>query len=759
MEIAEKKQDKLIGSVDKILFKNQDNGYHVLKIESESHGTDGVIATIMHPNIFEGFSYEFQGEWEIHQKFGRQFKATMASEVLPSTREGLKAYLSSSFFPGIGPAISEKIINHFGDDVINVFNTNIDRLLRIPGISKKKLQAIKDSWEKNKEINDIMMFLRQYNISTLYAKKILNFYGRNCVSQILTNPYRLAKDIDGIGFAYADKIALQIGIPENSADRIMACVEYILNYDSQGDGHCFLYSHQIESRSVELLRTDVRSLVREAINSMTKSGNLIVIRVDSDSENRYYSKRVYYNEKYCAEKILLLLDNSNKSELSESLLQPNVGEKELSTEQRQAIRGIISSGVSVLTGGPGRGKSFSLKKLVDALTTIGKDVTLCAPTGRAALRMTQLIGRQSTTIHKLLVWDHENKSFLKNEHNTIETDFVVVDETSMIDINLAASLLKAIPASAQIVFVGDADQLFPVGVGSFFIDLINSGSVPIFKLTKIFRQDKESLIIKNATEINEQRMPVIDTPLLDPVLWKNGTDCLFIDSGAIDHAAPREDYPKWTTQRYGLDFFDIICKLYTETISKYHGSDKEIQILCPQNIGDYGSVEINKRIQRVANPPSPSKREIKIGDKVLREQDRVIQTKNNYDLNVEVFNGDIGTITSINSEKIEVVVKFSEDREAIYSKGDLIDLDLGYSVSIHKSQGSEFDCVIVPLVRQHHRMLCKQLVYVGVTRGKKLVVFVGQRKALEIAVANANVKPRQTSLREMIESERTASPI
>ena len=745
----EKEPEKIIGLVERILFKNEDNGYHVLALEVD--GMKDTTAVLNHPNMFEGFTYEFTGEWTLHQKFGHQFKATSALEVLPSTRDGLRSYLASSFFPGIGPVIANRIINYFdGEDVLDIFNKNLDRLMDVPGISKSKLVGIKESWEKNKEINEIMMFLQKHNISTLFAKKIYEFYGKNCVSQILINPYRLTKDISGIRFSYADRVALQLGFDTEGMERLEACISFILDQGSN-DGHSYLYENQIKTKSSELLKIDSKDRVSECLELLSRSGDIYDIQLEGDDSKRYYSKKLYNNEQYCAEKIHLLKSNSFKSTISDDLFNKSKGEFELSDEQKSAVLGIINQGVSVLTGGPGAGKTSSLKKLVNILVDLGYQLALAAPTGKAAQKITESVGYQASTIHRLLVWDNDNKSFLKNERNTIEADFIIIDETSMLDINLAASLLRAVPINSQILFVGDVDQLPPVGPGDFFRDLISSKIVPVFRLNKIFRQGKESLIIKYAYDINEQIVPRIETPLLTPEIWTDGTDCMFIDSAMPELFKNKKDYPKWSSLRYEIDFIGMICKLYTEYIPKYIGKDKEIQILMPMNVGEVGTIKVNKAIQAIVNPQSNNKKEIRIKDRVFREGDRVMQTKNNYDLNMEVFNGDIGKIIEINNgEKMEMIVRFSDSKEVIYSKIDIFDLDLAYAVSIFKAQGSDFDCVILPLMKAHYRMLYKQLIYTGITRAKKFAVFVGEREAFKIAVSVSKENTRQTSLRHML---------
>lgn len=738
------KEEIVIGVIEKILYVNEENNYHVLNVETLEMKKETKV-TITQPNIYEGLTYEFKGEWTSHPKFGKQFKANFALEKQPSTKEGLRAYLQSSFFSGIGPVIANRIVEHFGEDVIKTLNENPDAMLKVPGISKAKLKAIKETWEKNHEMNDIMIFLRQHGISNLYAAKIYEFYGKNCVAQILNNPYKLTNDISGIGFTSADKIALSAGFKEDSVQRVKAAIAYVIEQASN-DGHCYLLFEQITTRAMELLKLKESPDFFTLLMSMERSQEIKVLKI-AGKDKRYYDRKIYFNETYCCEKIHALLQNNMKVHVHEDLINSSEDKIKLSEEQALAVKGILGCSVSVLTGGPGTGKSTITKKIVDILLEVGKTIVLAAPTGRAAKRMTEVIGKEATTIHRLLSWDHINGGFLKNEGNPISADVIIIDESSMKDINLAAALLKATPYDAQIIFIGDADQLEPVGPGNFFKDLIKSNIVPIFKLNRIFRQGKESLIIKYAHEINTGVIPNIETPLLNPDIWTNGSDCVFVDSGLSELNADKQSYPAWSSLRYGLDVVEMTVKLYIESLPKYIGKEKEIQILIPMNVGDLGNAKMNEKIQAIVNPPSSEKGEIKLKDRILREGDKVIHTKNNYDL--EVYNGDIGRITDVYPGSNELTVKFSDDREVDYKKSDILDLDLAYSISIHKAQGSEFDCVIMPIMNQYYRMLFRNLIYTGLTRAKKFAVFVGQRKALETAVNNFNYEERQTSLKEM----------
>ena len=738
-------KEKIVGIVERIIFHNRENGFYILSVELPNQKENAII-NALHPNIHEGLTYEFIGNWDIHPRFGKQMKAKSVFEVPPNTKEGLRAYLSSSFFPGIGPVIAGRIIQHFGDDVIKIFNEDIERLISVPGISPKKLKAIKNSWQENSEINDIMMFLQQYGISTVYAAKIYKHYGKGCVQKIKENPYSMAKDISGIGFKYSDKIALEVGIEPDSEARIRACILHILESGSQ-DGHCYLLEEQITIESTNLLNVDIRDKVSNMLKYMIQDKEIMSISLENDNNVRYYSKKLYYNENHCANIVgRLLIQNMNASYDEDIILKGYKGVN-LSDEQKQGVFGIINKGVSILTGGPGTGKSTMTKAIVSALLNLDKTIALAAPTGRASQRMTEVIGMQATTVHKLLGWDPENHGFLHNEKNPLWCNFLIIDESSMLDINLASSILRAIPDDCQVLFIGDMDQLPPVGPGSFFKDLIESGVVPTFKLTQIFRQGKESKIITHAHEINKGEHPNIKSPLVEPDIWKDGTDCMFIDSGLYNSSKSKNEYSKSNSLRYGLDVVNMTKNLYTNIIKKYHKT-KDIQILIPMKISNLGTIRMNEIIQESVNPSSKNKNEIKLKEKTFREGDKVIHTVNNYD--IEVFNGDIGWIQNIEEVSGTAEIKFGDDRVVKYKKIDLLELEHAYAITIHKSQGSEFDCAVIPVMNQYSRMLYRNLLYTGLTRAKKLAIFVGQKSSFNKAIDNVDPRVRQTSLKELL---------
>lgn len=763
LEFEDNQVTKIRGEVQRVVFKNDVTGYHVLNVQlpkggksSPNNNKGGLITVkLTRPNTVAGMTLEFEGSYVQDPKYGYQFHAKNAREVMPDTNEGLIAYLSSSFFHGIGPVKAHKIVKRFGDETLNIFNTQIDRLLEVAGITKDNLASIKLGWEKNKEINEIMQFLMEYGMSAIFAQRVYEYYGRNCVRQIKENPYDLARHIHGIGFKKADALALSIGFAEDSSLRLKACIEFVLEASEQ-EGHCFRYHYQIIADAEEYLGFELAKahVVSLALDELEANGDIVVMRSSVDND-RYYGARIHMNEQYCLKKMLTLAGTQHDIDIDEAALynhiKRNVG-IELSEQQKQAVVGMLRSGVSVLTGLPGTGKTSATKALVEALRLLGISFTLCAPTGRASKRMQEVIDHPAQTIHRLLVWDKPNNGFAHNESNPLNTQCVLVDEFSMVDIHLAAALLRAIPEGAMVMFIGDPDQLPPVGPGNFFRDLIDSNVINVFRLTEIFRQGAESSIVQFSHAINHGEVPNIENPLSEPSLWADKrTDCFFIDSGFRDDSTPRHDHPAWSSLRYGKDVADMIEELYKNVIPKYHDHPDDIQVLIPIKLGPIGIREINRRLQASLNPLQEGQKETYAGDRLLREKDKVTQLVNNYELNV--FNGDVGRIVSIDHTNGIVHICYDKDRVLAYNKLHLLDVDLAYAITIHRSQGSEFDFVIMPIMRQYHRMLYRQLVYTGLTRAKKLAVFIGQREALKMAVDTLDSMKRQTSLRELLTGE------
>ncbi len=830
-------QEKLSGIVHRVTFHSEESGWSVLKVNPFSRPSDVITVTIFQAKVFAGASVDFYGQWTNHPKYGQQFKAEKISERRPATVSALEKYLGSGLIFGVGPKTAKKIVKTFKDQTLDVFENNIDRLQEVQGIAQLKLDQIKKSWIEHREIRNVMMFLQDYGVSTLYAVKIYKAYGDKAIEIVKNNPYRLSNDIYGIGFFSADKIALSLGIAKDGPERIGAAIKHILA-SSREEGHCFLFLEQIEEGVNLLLKEDYSFLIPKILEDMEKNHDLKVRR---DERFCYYSKSLFYDEDYVAKSVKKRTGNQkdvDKVRVENWINLYNSQQKyPLSDEQRDSVVGIALKRFSILTGGPGCGKTTTTKAIFKLLKAMKKRILLAAPTGRAAQRMGEVIGMQAMTIHRLLVWDPSKGRFKKNEESLLETDFIIIDECSMLDINLTAALFKAIPYTAQILMIGDVDQLPSVGAGSVLRDFIDSSKVPCFQLTKIFRQAEEGLIVQYAHMVNKGITPKMMTPFESPELWPKKVDAQFIDSEEAtqddlkflaktkkilatsleensltlverdlfsqiqnkeESFTEQEVDPKvaqdvkegkiegyvfkipqkykhvnlenllsqntesdqlisvlkkvhpFSSLHYGLSATDLMLKLYKEIIPKYWGR-QEIQILSPMSRGTLGTMAMNQKIQEGFNPRAVGKKELTLGERIFRVGDRVIQKRNNYDLNV--FNGDIGKIVDLDNSEFEILVRFDsfgQKVDVLYKRENIIELDLAYAITIHKSQGSEFDVVILPIFFQHFKMLYRNLVYTGMTRAKKLVIFLGQRQAFSLAVKNIDNRIRQTKLKELI---------
>jgi len=822
---AKEKLECLTGIVERVTFHNEQNGWSVLKVAS--FRDPGRLSTVLihQAQVFAGATMEFWGAWGNHPKHGEQFRAVRAIEKKPATSAALEKYLGSGLIRGVGPATAKRIVGHFREKTLSVFENDINALMKVPGIAEGKLKAITVSWNEHRAIRDVMIFLQGYGVSTLFSTKIYKTYGDQAIQIVSANPYRLAHDIYGIGFFSADNIALSMGFERTGEKRIEAGIRHVLAA-SREQGHCFLTQGQIIENSLELLRGpiaperilavlhDLLSTDQIKCRPLTREGTLA---------DCYYSKKLYFDELSAAKSVLALLSQSvsiDRNRISTWIDRYCLKHAiELSDEQLLAISGITGQPFAILTGGPGVGKTTCTKVLVQLLMAMKKTVLLAAPTGRAAQRMLEVIGHEAKTIHRLLEWAPDKNGFKRTEKNPLMTNFLIVDETSMLDISLAASLLKAVPYGAQVLFIGDPDQLPAVGAGNVLADLLKATNVPRFRLSKVFRQAQESLIIRYAHEINTGTIPRIESPLAKPGAFAEGNDCLFVDSdeatkeqamfiraarSAIGHVlnegieieslyrpqltedqmgpaaaftipekfkhvdlnklaqaesetealtAVLKSIHPWSSLHYGLTAVETAIRLYTKTIPEHLGKGAEIQILTPQVRGTLGTLNLNENLQRISNPETPGKRQILVGAKLFRTGDRVIQTRNNYELGV--FNGDIGKITNIDPEKTACEVCFSggEERSVRYENEHLSDLALAYAITIHKSQGSEFQAVIIPVLNQHYNMLFRNLIYTGLTRAKKLAVFVGNRRAFAIAVGKIDNRKRQTALADLVSQQ------
>lgn len=814
--------DLFRGIVDRVTYHNEDTGYSVLRVTPRENPGRQETVIVHQMRVFAGATMEFSGYWSNHPRHGRQFRAVSAVETQPASIAALEKYLGSGLIRGIGPKTAKKIVRHFGENTLDVFENSIEKLTEVPGIADKKLRTITDAWAEHRAVRNVMMFLQSHGISTLFAVRIYKLYGDDAIETVRGNPYRLADDFFGIGFLSADKVAMSMGLAADSDERIMAGIRHVLAEGRQF-GHCYLTAGQIEDRTSKLLSLDISTRIHAILTFMEKE-NLLKVRMLTDTGGAasacYYAKSLYYDEILVSKQIArmnrpLPVDQGRVKRWLDNYCR--AGRMALSQEQEQAIGRIVSRGFSILTGGPGCGKTTATRVLVKLIEAMGKKVTLAAPTGRAAQRMTDVIGRRAATIHRLLKW--KGGSFRKNEKSPLGADFLVVDECSMLDISLAASLLRAVPDTCQVLFIGDADQLPSVGPGNVLNDIIASETVVCIRLTTVFRQAGESLIIRHAHKINGGEVPRIDSPFRKPGIWREKDDCLFIDSEEAtleqvqfvskirralqDHGMPENrmtpddnadpyafgtdeagadkagiQIPEkfahvriddiltagtraeellavlktvhpWSSLHYGLPAVDVVDKLYREWIPRYYGKNCEIQVLSPMTRGSLGTFSLNRMIQQRANPQAAGKRQVSMGDRIFREGDRVIHKRNNYDLGV--FNGDIGVIERIDPMAMTAVVVFFPDRRRVtYQRENLPELDLAYAVTIHKSQGSEFEAVIIPLLTQHYKMLYRNLVYTGLTRAKRLAVFVGTRRALAIAVKNEDTSLRQTALSRLL---------
>ena len=819
------KAEILTGVVDRITFHNPDNGWSVLRVLPLTGWNPDRLTVVVHQTkVFAGATMSFEGQWTHHPKFGRQFRAVRAVEKKPASASALEKYIGSGLIKGVGPKTAKKIVSHFKDATLDVFEKDIKRLTEVPGIAAKKLDMISTAWTEHRAIRDVMMFLQSHGLSTLFAVRIYKEYGDDAIARVTKNPYELANDFYGLGFFSADKVALSIGFEADSPQRIMAGISHVLTA-ARNFGHCYLTQAQILDQVSQLLELDLSGHLSELLERMEKHRMLMKrMLVSRDGEEAlpqacYYARSLYFDEAYVARRVGEMDPHGQSSKADPSRVARWVDlfckakKLSLSAEQASAVKGIACDNFSILTGGPGCGKTTATRVLVALLEAMGLKVLLAAPTGRAAQRMGEVIGREAKTIHRLLGW--QGNKFKRNQDTPLEADFIVVDECSMLDINLTASLLKAVPLHGQVVFIGDYDQLPSVGAGNVLKDIIASDRVPCYRLTQVFRQAAQSLIIKYAHGINKGQVPWIASPFKNPKIWTNSTDCLFMDSDEATkeqmdfiarvkkNMAPEEgeglsdtelyefqareeispyateiaipdkfrhvDLEKivraqgpiqelksvvrrvhpWSSLHYGLTAVDTVTKLYTQWIPKYYGRNTEIQVLSPMTRGSLGTLNMNRVIQEAVNPSIQGKPQVMVGSRIFRVGDRVIHRKNNYDLGV--FNGDIGVICDMDNMALTLTVSFFPDhRRVVYSQTDLVELDLAYAVTIHKSQGSEFETVISPVLTQHFKMLFRNLLYTGITRAKKLVVFVGTRRALTMAVKNKDISLRQTALETLI---------
>lgn len=712
---------KLRCVVEHITYQNQENGYSVMRVKVKDYAD---LVTLV-GNLLDvpvGAVLLCDGVWKMDKRYGRQFVCETWEEVMPATVYGIEKYLGSGLVKGIGPKFAHLIVERFGTETIDIIEEDIERLYEVPGIGKKRVEKICESWEKQKDIKNVMLFLQQYGVSTAYAAKIYRQYGKESIDQVKENPYRLADDIWGIGFKTADGIAGKMGYGKNDLRRCRSGIQYTLN-ELADEGHVYAVEEQLIEAAGKLLEADREPIV-QAMAGMIASEDLI------REQEAIYLPPFYHSERGTARRLLALM-TSRSSALFEGNIDIQAIEKATGVGyddvQVAAIRQAVRSRVMVLTGGPGTGKTTTTQGIIAAYRAAGLRVLLAAPTGRASKRMSEATGMEAKTIHRLLEFNPQD-GYKRNDDNPLEGDVLIVDECSMIDIILMYNLMKAIPVQMRLILVGDIDQLPSVGAGNVLRDIIDSGQVPVIRLTRIFRQAQSSRIVMSAHAINQGRYP--DT--------SNGkdTDFFFI----------RKDDPEQVAEE--------IVKLVKHRLPKaYNQPLSNIQVLTPMQRSVVGAGNLNMLLQQALNTSTLG---ISRGGINYKLGDRVMQIRNNYDKNV--FNGDIGIIEKVNMEDRTLCIRF-DGSLVEYEASELDEVTLAYATTIHKSQGSEYPIVVIPVLMTHFVMLQRNLIYTGITRAKKICVLIGQPKALAYAIRNLTVNKRNTKLKERLRGELQDSPM
>ncbi len=719
-------ESRLDGQIERVVFRNEENGYSVLRARVRGHkDLVTVVGTVSSANPGEWLAAD--GEWISDPNYGQQFKAEAMRVSQPDTIEGIKKFLGSGIIHGIGKEYAERLVKTFGRDVFDVIEHSSAKLLKVEGIGPGRRAAIRRAWEEQKGIREIMSFLFSHGVSTARAFRIHKAYGERAIELIQRDPYCLARDIRGIGFLIADRIAQTLGITQDSDLRARAGVEYVLQ-ELTTNGHCAYPRGDLQSKTADLLDIPPERIA-DALEYLI-DGKRLIQNEDRQGRTLIYLPKLYFAEWAFSKKMTELNYGRHpcpKIDFQKALewvqKKTNI---ELSENQARALQIAVQAKVMVITGGPGVGKTTLVNSIIQVLRAKKLKIALCAPTGRAAKRLSETTGMEAKTIHRLLRFNPGTGGFVHNENDPLDGDVFIVDEASMIDQVLAQQLLQAVPARAAVIFVGDADQLPSVGPGRVLCDLIRSQTVPVVALTEIFRQAAESRIVTGAHRINHGQLPEF------PDEGDKSSDLYFVEA-------------EETAKALG-----VIRKMISESIPKRIGFNAidDVQILTPMQKGDLGARNLNTVMQALLNPHG---REVDRFGTVFREGDRVMQTENDYDK--EVFNGDLGRIAAIDEEQREVVVKF-DARRVKYEFRELDELVHAYAVTIHKSQGSEYPCVIIPVHTQHYVMLQRSLLYTAVTRAKKFAVLVGTRKAMGLAVTRAESRERVTTLTERLQFQR-----
>src|SRR5450631_3476051 len=711
--------EEIAGLVERVTYFNEESGFAVLRVKVRGR-RDQVTVLGPVPAISAGEWLTGKGWWVRDKEHGLQFKAQFLKATPPTTSEGVERYLGGGFVKGVGPVLAKKLVAHFGAGVLTVIGDNPADLESVDGIGPKRRERIANAWQEGMQIREIMLFLHSHGVSTGRAVRIFKTYGNLAIQTVQENPYTLAKEIHGIGFATADQIAQSVGVPKDSQNRARAGIAHVL-LGATSEGHCALPLEKLKAAAVKLLEVPVET-IEQALSQMLTNGFLLLEEIDG--EPLIFLPHLRKAEDGIATKVKRLATAGvtyPKIDFDKAVAWCEVKTgKTLAPSQREALMTVLTSRVAIITGGPGVGKTTLVDSILLILRAKKVKCLLCAPTGRAAKRLTETTGLEAKTIHRLLEVDPATGRFSRNEDNPLECDLLIVDETSMVDVLLMHALLRALPNSAALILVGDVDQLPSVGPGNTLRDLIESGLVPVVRLTEVFRQAAASRIITSAHLIRQGKMPELGTAASDS------------DFHFVERETPE-------------DIAATLVRLVKDRIPKGHGLDpiRDIQVLCPMNRGSIGVRELNTVLQQALNPPRQTEAAAERFGWRFQVRDKVIQTENNY--KKEVFNGDIGVIEKIDTIEQEVFIRY-DDRLVVYDYGELDEISLAYAVTIHKSQGSEFPAVVIPVAMQHYMLLQRNLIYTGITRAKRLLVVVGQKKALGLAVRNDQARKRYSGL-------------
>ncbi len=731
--------EQVEASVLGTVYRNAENGYSVVMARM-GRSEITIVGTL--PELTQGEQAVFSGEWVEHPQYGRQLKCAACQLQQPTTLLGIERYLGSGLIQGVGPSTAKLIVRHFGEETLTVLSEHPERLAEVPKMGKKRWKQIAEAFREQQTAREAMVFLQTYGVPATLSVKISKLYGERTPAVVRQNPYRLCEDLEGVGFLTADRIGTALGVAADSEGRIQAALRYILKDAAASMGHVYLPREELERKAAQLLRIDAALCARQ-VDQLALNRDLIV---QEEEAVRVYLPAYDSAEREVAARLCELMaalppSRSHGADKEVRRFEKSQGIS-FGAQQRQAIIKAMETGVLVITGGPGTGKTTIINCII-ALMSRENEVVLCAPTGRAAKRMAEATGCEAKTLHRLLEYGGEDSAFARNQDNPIEGDCIIVDEMSMVDLQLMKALLRAVELGTRLLLVGDADQLPSVGAGNVLGDILTSGVVPHVRLTEIFRQEESSRIVVNAHRINRGEMPLLN---------ERGTDFFF----------ERRAYPR--------EAANTIVQLVTERLPRFLGSGEDmadfavrhIQVLAPAKKGECGVAALNTLLQSALNPPELDKPQLTYGETVFRQGDKVMQTRNDYQIEwrretaagwedgAGVFNGDVGFITQVDVEEHCLTVLFDEEKEVVYQSAQLENLDLAYCLSVHKSQGSEFPAVVMPVVGGPPMLLTRNLFYTALTRARSLVVLVGRDEVIGQLVENDHILGRYTSLAERL---------